>query len=181
MIGGIISIFIAVWIYQSAVKAKVTNVTMWWAGAALVFWITQFVFIGINVSVFDLDGTKTESKAMLKSDDEACIKLKTDGQKASSKVNEKDDDMGQFMDSSCSGVQGVDRQDVERFSGVSGTFKSLYFELSPFILSFLLIAFLRVKFITKEAISVTTLFGGLQEMFAGIYHNIQQSFKSSSK
>jgi hypothetical protein len=179
MIGGIISLFIAVWIYQTAVKAKITNVTMWWAGAAVVFLVAQFVLIGINVSVFDLDGTKTESKAMLSTADETCKKIEVDKQKPASKADEKDGDMGQFKDSSCSMVHGEDRQDKERYLGFSGVIKSLYFELSPYILSFLLIAFLRVKFITKEAISVTTLFGGLQEMFSGIYQDIKQSIKST--
>jgi hypothetical protein len=181
MIGGILSILIAVWIYQSAVKAKIANITMWWAGAAIVFLITQFVLIGINVSMFDLDGTKTESKTMLSTADETCKKIEADKQKTSSKKDDKDGDMGQFKDSSCSNVHGEDRQDKERFSGFSGAIKSLYFELSPYILSFLLIAFLRVKFITKEAIAVDTLLGGLSEMFQGIYQNIAQSFKSSSK
>jgi hypothetical protein len=76
-------------------------------------------------------------------------------------------------------VHGEDRQDKERYSGFSGVLKSLYFELFPCILSFLAIAFLRVKFITKEAFSVTTLFGGLQEMFVGIYQDIKQSMKSA--
>ncbi len=179
MIGAVVTIFVAIWIYQSAMKANVKNVTMWWAGAALVFWVTQFVLIGLNVSVFDLDGTKTESKAMLSSSDEACIAK--DAQKTTAKAGEKDGDMGQFKDSSCSMVHGEDRQDKERFLGFSGILKSLYFELFPAILSFLAIAFLRIKFITKEEFSVANLFSGLPEMFLGIYRDITQSFKSSSK
>jgi hypothetical protein len=178
MIGAVITVFVAIWIYQSAMKAKLANVTMWWAGAAVAFYVMQVVLVGINVSVFDLDGTKTESTAMLKADDEACIAMKA-AQKASLKAGEKDGDMGQFKDSSCSMVHGEDRQDKERYSGFSGVLKSLYFELFPCILSFLAIAFLRVKFITKEAFSVTTLFGGLQEMFVGIYQDIKQSMKSA--
>jgi hypothetical protein len=174
MIGGIVMIFVALWIYQSAMKAKLTNVMMWVAGAAVIFWVTQFALIAINVNIFDLDGTKTESKMMLSSADEACAPIKADDQKASSKAGEKDGDMGQFKDSSCSNVHGEDRQDKERYSGFSGALKALYFELFPCILSFLLIAFLRLKFITKEQFAVSTLFGGLKEMF----QSIKQSFKS---
>jgi hypothetical protein len=180
MIGAVITIFVAIWIYQTAVKAKIANITMWWAGAALAFYVMQVVLVGINISLFDLDGTKTESAAMLKSDDEVCKSIKADAQKANSKAGEKDGDMGQFKDSSCSAVHGEDRQDKERYSGFGGGLKSLYYELFPCILSFLAIAFLRVKFITKEALNATNLFGGLKEMFQGIFQNIKQSFKSSS-
>ena len=179
MIGAIVMIFVALWIYQSAIKAKVGNVMMWVAGAAAVFFMMQFLLVDINVNVFSLDGSKTESTVMQKSSDEVCNPIKPS--KASSKAGEADGDMGQFKDSSCSEVHGEDRQDKERYLGFSGILKSLYFELSPSILSFLAIAFLRIKFITKEAFSVTNLFSGLQEMFAGIYQNIKQSFKSDSK
>jgi len=180
MIGAIVMIFVALWVYQSAIKAKVGNVMMWVAGAAAVFFMMQFLLVDINVNVFSLDGSKTESKMMLSSADEACA-IKADEKKAASKAGEKDGDMGQFKDSSCSMVHGEDRQDKERYLGFSGVIKSLYFELSPSLLSFLAIAFLRIKFITKEAFSVTSLFSGLQEMFVGIYQNIKQSFKSDSK
>lgn len=180
MIGAVVTIFVAIWIYQSAMKASVKNVTMWWAGAAVAFYVMQVVLVGLNVTVFDLDGTKTESAAMLKSDDETCINLK-DKAKASARAGEKDGDMGQFKDSSCSEVHGEDRQDKERYQGFGGVLKSLYFELFPCILSFLVIAFLRIKFITKEELSVGNLFSGLAEMFQGLYRDITQSFKSSSK
>jgi hypothetical protein len=172
MIGGIVMIFVALWIYQSAMKAKLTNVMMWTAGAAVAFFMMQVVLVEANVNVFSLDGSKTESKAMLSSKDEACKTITPD--KSSSKAGEKDGDMGQFKDSSCSVVHGEDRQDKERFQGFSGVLKSLYFELFPSLLSFLAIAFLRVKFITKEQFAVSTLFGGLKEMF----QSIKQSFKS---
>lgn len=172
MIGGMIMIFVALWIYQSAMKAKVTNVMMWTAGAAVAFFIMQAALVEFNINAFDLDGTKTESKAMLGSDDEACKTITPD--KSSAKAGEKDGDMGQFKDSSCSVVHGEDRQDKERFQGFSGVLKALYFELFPSILSFLAIAFLRLKFITKEEFSVGSLFGGLKEMF----QSIKQSFKS---
>jgi hypothetical protein len=172
MIGAIVMIFVAIWIYQTAIKAKMSNVILWAAASAAIFFVTQFMLIEVNVNVFSLDGSKTESK-MMRSTDEAC----EDDKKTSSKAGEKDGDMGQFKDSSCSVVHGGDRQDEERFTGFGGVLKSLYFELAPQILSFLLIAFLRLKFITKEELAVSTLFGGLTEMF----QSIKQSFKSSSQ
>lgn len=176
MIGAIIMIFVALWIYQSAMKAKVANVMMWVAGAAIAFFVMQVALIEINVNAFSLDGSKTESKAMLSSEDEACAAIKADA-KATSKAGERDGDMGQFKDSSCSMVHGEDRQDEERYMGFSGVLKSLYFELFPSILSFLAIAFLRVKLITKEQLSAASLFSGLKEMF----QSIKQSFKSTDK
>lgn len=169
MIGAVVMIFVAIWIYQTAIKAKMSNVILWAAAAAAIFFVTQFMLIELNVNVFSLDGSKTESK-MMSSTDEAC----EDDKKASAKEGQKDDDMGQFKDSSCSVVHGGDRQDEERYLGFSGVLKSLYFELTPQIFSFLLIAFLRLKFITKEAVSVGSLFGGIKEMF----QSIKQSFKS---
>ncbi|MDO9212568.1 MAG: hypothetical protein Q7U23_01895 [Methylococcales bacterium] len=169
MIGAVVMIFVAIWIYQTAIKAKMSNVIVWAAAAAAIFFVTQFMLIEVNVNVFSLDGSKTESK-MMSSTDEAC----EDDKKASVKEGEKDDDMGQFKNSSCSVVHGNDRQDEERYLGFSGMLKSLYFELAPQILGFLLIAFLRLKFITKEAMSVGNLFGGIKEMF----QSIKQSFKS---
>ncbi|MSP27841.1 MAG: hypothetical protein EXR80_05245 [Methylococcales bacterium] len=171
MIGAMVMIFVALWIYQSAKKAKVGNVMIWAGGAALVFFITQFVLIEVNVNLFDLGGTKTESKVMLSSGDETCVPTKT-----VAKEGEKDGDMGQFKNSSCSEVHGGDRQDEERFTGFGGLLKSLYFELFPSILSFFAIAFLRIKLITKEAIAVTNLFSGIKDMFI----SIKQSFKASA-
>jgi hypothetical protein len=171
MIGAVVMIFVAIWIYQTAIKAKMSNVILWAAAAAAIFFVTQFMLIELNVNVFSLDGSKTESK-MMSPTDEACKDIKDE--KTKSKAGEKDSDMGQFKDSSCSMVHGEDRQDEERFTGFSGVLKSLYFELTPQIFSFLLIAFLRLKFITKEQFAVSALFGGLKEMF----QSIKKSFKS---
>jgi hypothetical protein len=169
MIGAVIMILVAIWIYQSALKAKMPNVLLYTAGAAVIFFITQFMLIEFNVNVFSLDGSKTESKMMAPTD-EACEDDKT----TNTKAGDKDGDMGQFKGTSCSMVHGGDRQDEERYLGFSGVLKSLYFELMPQIFGFLLIAFLRLKFITKEELNVTNLFGGLKDMFA----SIKQSFTS---
>lgn len=169
MIGAVVMIFVAIWIYQTVIKEKMSNVILWAAAAAAIFFVTQFMLIEVNVNLFSLDGSKTESK-MMSPTDEACDNNK----KASVKEGEKDGDMGQFKNSSCSVVHGGDRQDEERYLGFSGVLKSLYFELAPQIFSFLLIGFLRLKFITKEQFSVSALFGGIKEMF----QSIKQSFKS---
>ncbi len=174
MIGAAVMIFVAIWIYQTALKAKIPNVILWAAGAAVIFFITQFMLIEFNVNAFSLDGSKTESKMMAPTD-EAC-KTDADAQKLAKaeKSGDKDTDMGQFKDSSCSMVHGGDRQDEERYLGFSGVLKSLYFELMPQIAGFLLIAFLRLKFLTKEELNVTNLFSGLKEIFS----SIKKSFTS---
>ena len=171
MIGGIIMVFVAIWIYQTAVRVKLPNALLWTAGAVVIFFITQFFLIEANIGLFDLDGTKTESKAMLGSSDKACEPVDAND-KSKSKADKEGDMAG--LTSNCSNVHGEDRQDKERYQGFGGALKSLYFELFPQILSFLLIAFLRLKYITKEEFSVGNLFSGLTEMF----QSIKESFKS---
>lgn len=172
MIGGIIMVLVAIWIHQTAVRVKMPNALLWTAGAAVIFFVTQFVLIEVNIGLFDLGGSKTESKAMQSSSDKACEPVDaSDKPKA-----DKDGDMG-GLNSNCSVVHGADRQDEERYQGFGGVLKSLYFELFPQILSFLLIAFLRLKYITKEELSAANLFSGLKEMFV----SIKDSFKASAQ
>ena len=172
MIGGIIMILVAIWIHQTAVRVKMPNSMLWTAGAAVIFFVTQFVLIELNIGLFDLDGTKTESKQMLSSSDKACEPVDAND-KSKSKI---DGDMS-GLTSNCSNVHGEDRQDKERYQGFGGALKSLYFELFPQILSFLLIAFLRLKYITKEELNAGNLFSGLKEMFS----SIKDSFKASAQ
>ncbi|WP_340123630.1 hypothetical protein [Methylobacter svalbardensis] len=73
-------------------------------------------------------------------------------------------------------LQGADRKNQGDFTGFTGLLKSVYQELSPSIFSFVIIAFLRLKFITKEAFTLGNLFGDIKEMFQGI----KQSFKTSA-
>jgi len=75
------------------------------------------------------------------------------------------------------GVDGADRKNVGGFQGFGGILESLFFELVPPFAGFLAAAVIRVKFITKEAFSVTTLFGGIKELFQGI----AQSFRTQEK
>lgn len=137
MIGGMVMIFVALWIYQTAMKAKITNVIMWTAGAAVAFYVIQFFLVDVNIFILE-SFRSSEGGAAYEA------------------------------------IDGADRKNEGDFLGFSGVLKSLYLELFPSILSFLAIAFLRIKFITKEAFSVGNLFSGLKEMF----QSIKQSFKS---
>jgi hypothetical protein len=137
MIGGIIMVFVAIWIYQTAMKAKVSNVMMWVAGAAIAFYVMQFLLVEININILE-SFRSSEGGAAYEA------------------------------------INGADRKNEGDFEGFGGVLKSLYLELAPSIMSFLAIAFLRLKFITKEQFSVANLFSGLKEMFQGI----KQSFKS---
>ena len=137
MISGMVMIFVALWIYQSAMKAKMDNVMMWVAGGAVLFFIMVFLLQYININILESFRASEGGSAY-------------------------------------EAIQGADRKNAGDFLGFSGYLKSLYEELSPSIVSFVIIAFLRLKLITKESFSVANLFGGLKDMF----QNIKQSFKS---
>ena len=139
MISGVIMIFVVLWIYQSAMKAKTNNVMMWVAASAVGFFTIVFLFQYINISILE-SFRASEGGAAYES------------------------------------LQGADRKNEGDFTGFAGVLKSLYEELSPSIISFFIIAFLRLKFITKEAFSLGNLFGGIKDMFK----SIKQSFKTSA-
>jgi hypothetical protein len=67
-----------------------------------------------------------------------------------------------------------DRKNLGGFQGPKGMFMSVFFELFPPIAGFLLVAFIRTKFILKEAINKTNLFSGISDMFK----SIKESFKN---
>ena len=137
MISGMVMIFVALWFYQSAMKAKVSNVLMWVAIGAVGFFVLQLLLVNANIYILE-SFRASEGGA---------------GYEA---------------------IQGADRKNEGDFLGFAGILKSLYLEISPSIVGFLAIAFVRLKFITKESFSVANLFGGLKEMFQAIKH----SFKS---
>ena len=137
MISGMIMVFVAIWLYQSAMKAKLDNVILWVAGGAIAFFFLVFLLQYININILESFRASEGGSAY-------------------------------------EAINGADRKNQGDFTGFTGILKSLYEELSPSIISFLIIAFLRLKFITKESFSVANLFGGLKEMF----QNIKQSFKS---
>ena len=137
MISGMVMIFVALWFYQSAIKAKLSNVLMWVAIGAVGFFALQWLLVNVNIYILE-SFRASEGGA---------------GYEA---------------------IQGADRKNAGDFLGFAGILKSLYFELSPSIIGFVAIAFVRLKFITKESFSVANLFGGIKEMF----QTIKQSFKS---
>jgi hypothetical protein len=137
MISGMIMVFIAIWLYQSAMKAKLENTVMWVGGGAILFFFLVFLFQYININIMELFRASEGGSAY-------------------------------------EAINGADRKNEGDFTGFTGTLKSLYQEFSPSLLSFFIIAFLRLKYITKESFSVGNLFSGLAEMF----QRIKQSFKS---
>ena len=137
MISGMVMIFVALWFYQSAMKAKLSNVLMWVAIGAVGFFALQWLLVNVNIYILE-SFRASEGGA---------------GYEA---------------------IQGADRKNEGDFLGFAGILKSLYLELSPSIVGFVAIAFVRLKFITKESFSVANLFGGIKEMF----QSIKQSFKS---
>lgn len=139
MISGIIMIFVALWIYQSAMRAKTGNVMMWVAGGAITFFAIVAILTDININILEAFRASEGGSAY-------------------------------------EAVSGADRKNQGDFTGFAGVLKSLYEELSPSIIAFLSVAFLRLKFITKESMSVANLFSDLKEMF----ESIKQSFKSTS-
>ncbi|MBL6986179.1 MAG: hypothetical protein ISR72_03870 [Methylobacter sp.] len=142
MIGGIIMILVALWIYQSAMRAKISNVMMWVAIGAVAFFVVQLVFIDINLYIME-----------------------------SIKSGEGGSDYERDL------TTIGDRKNEGGFQGFGGILFSLYLELMPQIVGVLAVALIRLKFITKEAITLGNLFGDVKEMFQGI----KQSFKTSAE
>ena len=134
MISGMVMIFVALWFYQSAMKAKTGNVLMWVAIGAVGFFALVWVLQSVNVYI--LESFRSSEGG-----------------------------------SGYEAVQGADRKNEGDFLGFAGVLKSLYLELSPSIVGFLAIAFVRLKFVTKESFSVANLFSGLKEMFQNIKHS----------
>ena len=67
-----------------------------------------------------------------------------------------------------------DRKNLGGFQGGKGTFMSVFFELFPPAAGFLLVAFIRTKFVLKESLTKTNLFSGIVDMFK----SIKDSFKN---
>jgi hypothetical protein len=139
MIGGIVMIFVALWIYQSAMRAKTSNVMMWVAIGAVAFFVVQLGFIDVNLYIME------------------AIR----GSEGGSDYERDLTSIG-------------DRKNEGGFQGFGGVLLSVYMELMPQIVGFLAAALLRIKFITKEPITVGNLFSDIKEMF----QSIKQSFKT---
>ncbi|WP_411728387.1 hypothetical protein [Methyloglobulus sp.] len=69
------------------------------------------------------------------------------------------------------------RQNESGFQGAKGTFMSVFFELFPPIAGFFVVAFIRTKFVLKEALTKANLFSGIGDMF----RSIKDSFKNPDK
>lgn len=138
MISGMVMIFVALWFYQSATKAKVNNVLVWVVIGAVGFFVLQLLLVNFNIYILE-SFRASEGGA---------------GYEA---------------------IQGADRKNEGDFLGFSGILKSLYLEVSPSLIGFVIIAVARLKFITKEAFSVENLFSGVSDIFK----TIKKSFKES--
>lgn len=53
MIGGIIMIMTALWVYQSAMRAKANNVLKWVAISAVVFFVVQMLLVQFNIYILE--------------------------------------------------------------------------------------------------------------------------------
>ena len=133
-------IFVALWIYQSAMRAKTSNVIMWVAIGVVAFFVVQLGFIDINLYILE-----------------------------SIKSSEGGGDYERDL------TTIGDRKNEGGFQGFGGVLLSLYLELMPSIVGILAAALIRIKFITKETLSIGNLFGDVKEMFL----SIKQSFKTS--
>ena len=69
-----------------------------------------------------------------------------------------------------------DRKNEGGFEGVKGVLLSVWDELEPSIASFLVVAFVRTKFVLKAALTPANLFSGITDMFT----SIADSFKSTT-
>ncbi len=142
MIGGIVMIFVALWIYQSAMRAQINNVMMWVAIGAVTFFVVQVLFIDVNLFILE-------------------------AVRGSEGGSEYERDL----------VSIGDRKNEGGFQGFGGVLLSVYLELMPSVVGILAAALIRIKFITKQPITIGNLFGDVKEMF----QSIKQSFKTPEK
>jgi hypothetical protein len=147
MIGAVVMIFAAIWIYKSGVKAKTNNLLMWVMVCMGVFIASQILLYFVNSWLTDL----------------------ANGQDVASQGYERD-------------VASVgDRKNEGGFQSGGGTFLSVFLELMPPSVGFLIMAVMRLQFVTKEAYSVGNLFSGIveifQEWFKGAVDTVKQSLK----
>ncbi|WP_341327450.1 hypothetical protein [Methylotuvimicrobium sp. KM2] len=139
MIGGIVMILVAVWVYQSASRAKVEKILFWVVLCSVVFLAVQFTAVYFNVYLLET--------------------FKDGGFEGG-----YERDLASIGDRKTKG--GI-------FQGFTGTLLSIVFELMPPLLGVLAVAFIRTKFMLKEALTVSNLFSGMKELFV----SIKNSFK----
>lgn len=139
MIGGIVMILVAVWVYQSAARAKVEKALFWVVLCSVVYLAVQFTAVYFNVYLLET--------------------FKGGGLEGG-----YERDLASVGDRKTKG--GI-------FQGFTGTLLSIVFELTPPLLGVLAVAFIRTKFMLKEALTVSNLFSGMKELFV----SIKNSFK----
>lgn len=138
MIGGVVMILTAIWVYQSLIRAKVGNTLLWVAGCAAVFLAIQVLFYNLNIMIVDgMEGA----------------------------------DVGGEYDRDYTSVGDKKTQE-----GKGGFIMPVIFELLPPTAGVLAVAFIRTRFILKEALTPANLFSGIKEMFV----SIKNSFKTTS-
>lgn len=139
MIGGVFMVLVALWVYQSAVQAKVDKVLFWVALCAIVFLVVQV--LAVNANIYILEGFKSD--------------VGGDYERAITSVG--------------------DRKNAGGFQGFWGMLLSVFLELMPPAAGVIVVAFIKTKFMLKEALTLANLFSGIKEMFVGI----KNSFKTA--
>lgn len=146
MIGAIVMIFALIWIYQTGIKASVSNIFMWVGICAAVFLGSQVLLYDVNIWFADL----------------------FNGQDVSGNYER--------------GLASVgDRKNIEGFQSTGGAFVSYFLELMPPTVGFLLLAVIRLKFITKESLTVANLFSGINDMVSSATKDALASVKDGIK
>ncbi len=146
MIGAMVMIFAAIWIYQSAMKAGISNVIVWVGGCMAVFLASQVLLIDANVYFLEL-------------------------------FRGGEGDANYERDLASIG----DRKNEGGFQSGGGVLVSLFMELMPPIVGLTIIGLIRLKFIVKERIALTTLFGGIREIVSGGVNSVVNSLKQGIK
>jgi hypothetical protein len=146
MIGAVVMIFVAMWIYQSAIKANTGNAFMWVGIMGAIFLASQVLLIDANVYLLEM-------------------------------FRGGEGDSNYERDLTSVG----DRKNEGGFQGGGGVLLSVFLELMPPIVGFLIVALVRAQFMLKEKISVATLFSGITEMFVSGIKNIVDTLKQGIK
>lgn len=146
MIGALVMIFAAIWVYQSGIKAKTSNIFIWVGGCAAVFLASQVLLIDANIYFLEL-------------------------------FRGGEGDANYERDITSVG----DRKNEGGFQSGGGVMLSLFMELMPPLVGFLIVAVIRLKFITKESLSVGNLFSGINEMVTDTMKSIMNTVKDGIK
>ena len=146
MIGAIVMIFAAIWLYQSAIKAGTTNVVLWVGGCMAIYLASQVILIDANVFFLELF---------------------------------RSSEGGADYERSLASVG--DRKNEGGFQGAGGILASLFMELMPPVVGFLIIAVIRLKFIVKEASTIGNLFSGIPTFFKETFNKMITSLKQGIK